>query len=114
MNTFSVVNDNGLKFNVRIVLKGDKFGRNDCLTHEDNDPLIEFYDDRYPHTQHGQFVARYGIDVLLGLDVWIGHKIGLSERGLDLDGGIDDWSLDANACIQVTRHLEFYQRSVNG
>ena len=44
------------KFNVRVVNKGDKFGRDFCLTHESEKPMVEFYDARYPHTEFGQFV----------------------------------------------------------
>ena len=35
------------KFNVRIVNKGDRYGRADCLTHDDDRPMVEFYDRRY-------------------------------------------------------------------
>ena len=35
------------KYNVRIVNKGDRYGREDCLTHDDDRPMAEFYDRRY-------------------------------------------------------------------
>ena len=44
------------KFNVRIVRAGDRYGRDNCLTHDKDEPLVEFYDSRYPHTEYGQFV----------------------------------------------------------
>ena len=44
---------------VRIVEKGDKYGLKDGLTHEGDEPLVEFYDTRYEHTNLGQFVSRY-------------------------------------------------------
>lgn len=56
------------------------------LTGIDGD-LVEFYDLRYPHTPDGQFVSRYYVDTLLR-DIR-GHE-------LDLDGGIDDWTVDAD------------------
>ena len=31
-------------WNVRIVEKGDSYGRDMCLTYDETDPLVEFYD----------------------------------------------------------------------
>ena len=31
-------------FNVRLIEKGDKYGRNDAITHDENEPLVEFFD----------------------------------------------------------------------
>jgi hypothetical protein len=57
--------------------------------------LIEFYDARYPfdkdkHDQKklGQFIGRYYADTLLSDPEDL--------RGLNLHGGIKDWSLDAD------------------
>lgn len=73
------------KFTVRIVRNGEKYGLDFCLTYDSqvNDPLVEFYDARYPHTEYGQFVSRY-------------YASTLSERdtgGLCLDGGVPEWSV---------------------
>ena len=78
------------KFNVRIVNKGDKYGRDFCLTHTEDKPLVEFYDARYPHTEFGQFVSRYYVETILGDDGY-GSKAG----GLSLYGGISEWSVSA-------------------
>ena len=37
-------NSSGREFYVRVVFKGEHYGREDCLTHDKADPLIEFYD----------------------------------------------------------------------
>lgn len=81
------------KFNVRIVNAGDKYGRDFCLTNA-GDPLVEFYDSRYPHTEFGQFVSRYFVSDLINHD-----------RGLILDGGIPDWSISASGMKQVVEFL---------
>jgi len=77
----------GIAFNVVVVPKGAVYGHEDCLTHDKESPLVEFYDTRYPHTEYGQFVSRYYAKTLLP------HRGG----GLCLDGGIPNWSLDAAA-----------------
>ena len=77
------------KFNVRVVNKGDKYGRDFCLTHDGDKPLVEFYDVRYPHTEFGQFVSRYYVETILGEDGY-----GRAEGGLCLDGGnANEWSV---------------------
>ncbi len=47
---------------------------------------MEFYDSRYPHTEHGQFVSRYYASTLLER---------VKDVGLDLYGGHNDWKIDA-------------------
>jgi hypothetical protein len=48
--------------------------------------LIEFYDSRYPHTPDGQFITRYYLETLQNNN---------RNAGLILDGGVDDWRIDA-------------------
>lgn len=40
----------GLPLDVRLVLKGERWGREDCLVHDKADPLVEYY---HPHPKHG-------------------------------------------------------------
>lgn len=84
----TITADNGVPFLVRIVREGDTYGLNDCLTHDEPMPLVEFYDTRYPHTSRGQFVSRYYADTIAGVR---------SGRGLDLDGGVPDWTIDGES-----------------
>jgi hypothetical protein len=64
------------KYNVRIVRKGDKYGRDNCLTYDKEDqPMVEFYIGNY-------FVSRYYVATILGTDGY-----GSGEGGLILDGG---------------------------
>jgi len=76
----------GLSFAVVVVPTGAAYGLEDCLTN-DGGLMVEFYDTRFPHTEHGQFVSRYYASTLLP---WKGG-------GLCLDGGVPNWSLDAGA-----------------
>ena len=86
--------ENGVTFNYRVIKKGDHYGRNDCLTHDKSDAMIEFYDDRFKHTDHGQFVSRYYIKTLI-------DHLG-DHTGLCLDGGISEWSIDADTlCLML-------------
>jgi hypothetical protein len=73
------------KYNVRIVRKGDRYGRDDCLTHDDDRPVVEFYDSNYPTDDgRGGFVSRYYVGTLLGHEGFYG---GDPTGGLCLDGG---------------------------
>jgi hypothetical protein len=73
-------------FNVRTVLQGDRYGLNDCLTHDTARPMIEFYDARQDPEkfgERGQFVSRYYAETLKQA-VSAGH-------GVMLDSGSPDW-----------------------
>lgn len=95
-------NSNGIPFNARVVREGDKYGLNDCRVHNDNDPLIEFYDARYNHSKYGQFVSRYYASTLTGKCEWSSGRDS-RKTGLNLDCSISDWFVDAN---QVTKAIE--------
>lgn len=60
------------------------------------EPLIEFYDRRYPHTELGQFVTRYYASTLAACK---------SGGGLCLDGGIYDWQISAANMELVQRQI---------
>jgi hypothetical protein len=100
-----IKNKAGREFYVRIVMKGDKYGLDDCLTHDESDPLIEFYDFSHatalgglgkfecpPPGPRGQFVSRYNASILAARK---------PEIGLDLDGGVPEWKIDASAMEPV-------------
>lgn len=92
------------RFNVRIVNNGEKYGREFCLTHDEDKPMVEFYDRRYSHTQYGQFVSRYYVGTLLGLDGFYG---GEPTGGLCLDGGNpNSWTVSAEDMVLVRAYLQ--------
>jgi len=80
----------GVSFNVVIVRKGDRYGLDDCLTWDSDNPGVEFYDVRHKHTPFGQFVSRYFAKTLLcppcigGLDL-TSFRMGweVSAEGMD-------------------------------
>jgi hypothetical protein len=89
------------KYNVRIVRKGDTYGREFCLTYDKDEPMVEFYDGRYPHCKFGQFVSRYNVATILGTDGW-----GRGEGGLILDGGnVNEWTVQEKDMATVREYL---------
>ena len=89
-----VTNDKNITFSV--VLSKDKKDQN----------LVSFYDTRYNHTHYGQFVGRYYANTLLGLDGWSSRGSSIRDRGLNLHGGIDDWSINADNANHVVDFIE--------
>jgi len=94
MSIQDIENESGQPFRMRVVNNGDKYGRDMCLTHSEDNPLIEFYDRRYSHdvdpegTPLGQFVSRYYLSTLVGEDGFRSTRsIFEAGEGLNLDGG---------------------------
>jgi len=85
----------GLDWNVRVIGTGQKYGLNNCLVNDSIMPMVEFYDCRYMLTQWGQFVSRY----------YLAQIFELQNSGLNLDGGIDDWSVSANTIEEIKSYL---------
>ncbi len=96
MDTMKVTNDRGNEFTVRLVRKGDSYGLNNCLTHNEDTILVEVYDAEYAFTEFGQFVSRYYITTLL--EGGRGH-------GINLYGGEPKWSIDAKNWSKVLMWL---------
>lgn len=102
-------NDHGRSFAVVVVTEGESYGLNDCLTHDKSDPLVEFYDTKHAGKHDGwdlgQFVSRYHLTTLLGLDGWGGGPA----HGINLDGRVECWSINAEqereALAAVIRQL---------
>jgi len=76
--------DTHVPINVRVVHPGDPYGMANLLTNDGDEAMVEFYDARYPHTDHGQFVSRYTLSTLNGLG---------RGNGLMLDTGDPEWSV---------------------
>lgn len=91
------LSDNGgyAPFRARLVMRGDRYGRDGVLTHDGDEPMIEFYDARYQHApDYGQFVSRYNFSGYQG-----GCRDGWENSGLDLQGGVASWTLTAEAKV---------------
>jgi len=65
------------KYNVRIVSKGDKWGRDFLLTHDqDGDKaMVEFYDARFPDTEFGRYIGNYYVGTLLCKEGFHGRDV---------------------------------------
>ena len=94
------------RFIARVLLKGDKYGLNNCLVHEGDLPSIEFFDtdnmvgqggsDKFQFP--GQFVgARYFLDTFME---------GNRDAGLCMDLGIPEWSLTGNESRECAEWIE--------
>lgn len=87
-----ITNLRGRHFNVRILKEGDRYGRDDCLTHEGDKPSVEFFDATYEGSVHGplgQFTTgRYYIKTILKAN---------KGEGLDLLGYEPAWHIDGVA-----------------
>ena len=102
--TTEVVNEDGRTFTVRIIHEGDRYGLNDCLTHDESEPTIEFFDKTYIEgfTPLGQFVTRYNVEDLD--DGWT------RLLGLDLDGGVDGWHVSAQNVADAIAFAHSFNR----
>lgn len=87
------------EFVVKIVWKGDPYGRDLSLTNYDK-PIVEFYDATYAETDafgpYGQFVGSYYIETLLERDV---------DRPLSLWTSIPEWTVPAEGMAEVREWL---------
>lgn len=87
----------GVTFYVRIVRNGERYGLDNCLVHDEPEPMVEFYDARALNCGPlGQFVSRYYLSTLRE------HPAGV---GLNLQGGEPDWQIDARAFGAVQEWL---------
>jgi hypothetical protein len=93
MRTLDVTAANGVPF--RVV----SYEANENLSNAE--PLVKFFDQRYPHTEHGQFTGGgYYLRTLLEDDAR------LRASGLNLHGGEPAWSIDAATYRTVSDWLK--------
>ena len=108
MNAIKILNEETLiPWVVRMVEMGEKYGLDDCLTHNEEDALVEFYDARYPHDKlgkdlSGQFVSRYYVSTLL-------EEPDKYEDGLQLDGGTPEWQVSQKNMDEVIGCIRGYK-----
>ena len=91
---------------VRLVLKGERYGRDGVLLHEKDEPcaLVEFYDteqDKAKFGPWGQFVTRYYLDPLLE-----NRQKHPAYAPLVLDLGIPRWTVSATHMALVEHWLQ--------
>jgi hypothetical protein len=113
-----ITNEAGLSFNVRLVRKGDRYGLNDCLTHDKDEPLVEFYDATYEQDARfdlgrGQFVARYCLDTLTGKPGGYGHDHRRQPRGLDLCGHVPAWKISGMNVVEALAAVDGAQAALH-
>lgn len=90
---------NDIPFICRPLLEGDSFGLDFALIHK-GEPIVEYYDARFPHTQYGQFVSRYHLSTLIE---------GLGEpHDLSLHGNVENWVLDWTNLAETVRWAKAY------
>ena len=103
MTTLQVTNSKGRAFTIRMVYQGDSYGLDNCLTHDETDPLVEFYDATYAGDDRfdplGQFVTSYNARVLLGEWEYFGPRV--PGQGLDLMGHEPVWKIDGDTMREV-------------
>jgi len=108
MSTIKIQNDKGRSFTVKIVRKGETYGLNNRLTHDEDDALVEFYDaTRTGFGPEGQFVSRYYASTLLGEDTFSSRIRG---QGICLQGDEPAWSIDGAAMEVVEAFTESNRR----
>ncbi len=91
-------NDTAQPWTIKIIAKNDAYGRDDCLTHDDDELMVEFYDGRYIEgfDPEGQFVSRYNLSTIAQE----------TYRGINLDGGIASWTINAPVMVEVRKWLK--------
>lgn len=91
MSNLVVRNTNGRVFKAVIIKNGDRYGRDNVLVNK-GEPLVEFWD-----LTSGQFVSRYYIYTIMENYV--------PNTGLNLDGGVPEWTIDGDAMNLVVSFL---------
>lgn len=82
-------------WNVRLVRQGDSYGLDHCLTHDEPDPMVEFYDGKQDPKVFGplgQFVSRYYASTLRERPV---------DYALCLHGGVPAWVVGQEEMVKV-------------
>lgn len=87
-----IVTDRGIPFRVVYGIREDIHGR--PMT--EYGKVVAFYDRRFLHTRHGQFVSDYDADTLLNRPIY----------GLNLRGNVENWSIDRINMIVVDEWLD--------
>lgn len=97
MKILRVTAKNGIPYNVRLLRKDENYGRNFVLTHDEDEPLIEFYDatksGRYSETKAlGNFISRYYLSTLQKSD---------PDYGLALWGDFPEYVIESDLMLDI-------------
>ena len=77
---------------------------------QSDEPVVEFYDKRYPmHGKPGQFISRYYVSTLRE-----DHFDGAPARGLNLHGGVPEWTIQPEDYAPVLAELARRAPSYDG
>ena len=107
-------NKSGRNWRVKLLFKGDKYGLENCLTHDKDEPMIEFYDLTYVDKfgTDGQFVSRYKLSTIL-FEGWIFSRSELmnaSEKnprhGIALQGDVPEWEISADCLNEIVKQIK--------
>jgi hypothetical protein len=95
-----VENQNGKQFAIRIISKGDNYGRNRCLTLEEDNQLVEFYDVEGAGKEYfdelGQYIERYCIETIMEIENY----------GLNLSADVDVWSIEGTNIEKIQQWIK--------
>tara|TARA_R100001530_G_scaffold85161_1_gene59340 strand:+ start:717 stop:1175 length:459 start_codon:yes stop_codon:yes gene_type:complete len=106
--------NNNASWKVKIVFKGDLYGLDNCLTHKESEPLVEFYDLKHKETfgDIGQFVSRYCLSTILFKGCVISKEDLInaekrdSEVGINLQGNVEGWEMSASCLTDVLEEIK--------
>ena len=109
MEKVAKFNDNQREqeWTVRIVEEGDKYGLDNCLTYQKDEPVIEFYDAEHDFhkledgTILGQFVGRYYLSTIME-----------GTGGLNLMGYEPKWTIEDFAMDTIREYIQKYADKV--
>jgi hypothetical protein len=99
---FHFINDQQIPMFVKLVLKGEQYGHNNCLTHGRDDPLVEFYSTKFQ--VDGYFISRYSLSMLRGENPICRGNI--RNKGICLQGDMREYDIDQCAAEMVMRWLD--------
>jgi len=89
-NIYKIKNQLGIPFNVKLVFKDESYGKDKCLIHDKDEPMVEFYDSRFDHEPEGLFISRYNISAFSEI-----------KTGINLDVNSYKWSIDYEYVAQI-------------
>jgi hypothetical protein len=95
-DSMTITNDKGREFTVRLIKKGDGYGRGRVVRWDSEEPGFEIYDRTYAGQKgfepEGQIVSQYYVCTIAEV-----------KHGIDLHGGVPEWKIDTAAFVPVVQ-----------